>query len=389
MVLGLCLFGLAFNIYNFSTFYDEFPKNTSTEYFFYVFIRYINILAFFAVVILVLDVCRSFGVDKVENLIFNIGVCVAAYAVYVYLAQIFGLPELLPRNRMGTGGGEQSVVYTYAFHRASGSFREPSHLAEWLIVPFVLAFTRNGLNSRLGATLIGVVILLTGSLTGIVSLVAAFAVAVIVFFVLYLLRSDVNLDHSSVMRLTVKLSLFCFILVIVVNWILDGLLLDVIDSRLLVVLSDGIGASNRDYTYEYFAAKNLLSLAGMGLGNPQVELANFFGIDEVASLLNLYANMLLSSGLFGFLFLILMLIYPLGLLVAQRAVNNKRGALFVLFVGYFAWLIAFFVHSEELSVMFATCFGLIVARLRGLTLMQRTKISSSSPESRFLYGPRA
>lgn len=370
-LLLLLFLGISFNAINFIEFSEKFPSNTTSSYLAYVGLRYLNFVLFISVVALTYIASCDFGELTVQNLIYKIGVVVSIYALYVYGAHFLGLPELLPRNRLGTGGGEQSVVFTYAFHRAVGSFREPSHLAEWLILPLIISFTNKGKFHFIGQSLIGLTILLTGSLTGILSIAGAFVITTILFALLVLVRK-ISLKSAIPLAKAIFLSIIlAFTLIFVVDFLLDGLLIDVVFSRTFVVYTDGLGASNRDYVYEYLSGKNIYSLIGLGMGNPQIELANYVGADEVASLLNLYLNVLLSVGVLGLMFLLLIVLYPVWILITNisRVINIFE--IFVLFVAYFAWLIAFFVHSEEFSLMFSVLYGLLLSKLAIL------KISSS------------
>lgn len=157
-----------------------------------------------------------------------------------------------------------------------------------------------------------------------------------------------------------------FGIICLVNFLLDGLLIDVVFSRASVVYLDGLGASNRDYIYEYIDGKKILSLIGLGFGNPQVDLANHVGSDEVASLLNLYLNILMGAGVVGFILLLIIIMYPGWIVFGWRGEIKDTFSIFILFSAYFAWLIAFFVHSEEFSFMFAVLYGLIIYRFKGV-----------------------
>ena len=79
-----------------------------------------------------------------------VGVLCAAMALYIYVAQLSGLPEP-PRTRMGTGGDQQATTFTYAFHRAMGTFQEPGDLASWLVLPLFLSFLARGRYKNLGS----------------------------------------------------------------------------------------------------------------------------------------------------------------------------------------------------------------------------------------------
>ena len=70
----------------------------------------------------------------------------------------------------GTDGLAQTASFSYAFHRATGTFREPSMLAAWLITPLFLSMSSSYRRGVLYSAVIGSVILLTGSLTGVAAI---------------------------------------------------------------------------------------------------------------------------------------------------------------------------------------------------------------------------
>src|SRR5207248_9563510 len=114
--------------------------------------------------------------DRLFTAILAVAVLVSIAAIYIYIAQQLDLPEP-PRSRLGTSGGAQAVRFTYDFHRATGTFREPGLLASWLIVPFFICLTMRGAIPTVSAALIGGTLLLTGSLAAIVGVGIGLGVA--------------------------------------------------------------------------------------------------------------------------------------------------------------------------------------------------------------------
>lgn len=339
------------NIVYWHHFSDFHPSAATTPYPVYVFLRYMAILNFVAIVVIVLRICQKGGDGWVINSIVNFGVIVASYAIYVYFAQIFGLPELLPRSRLGTGGEEQATTFTYAFHRAMGSFREPSHLAEWLMVPFTLSFITNLKYFDPRKILIGVAILMTGSMTGIVSLLMALPIA----FGLTYGRGG-GLSWTVIKKSFVVVVLFV-LLISVVNIGLAGLLFEVIFDRLLEVLEGGMSASNRGYVYDYVAGASI-PFFGVGAGNGNIEFSLATENELVSSFLSLYLNVLYSSGLFGIVVFFGVLGFPVFMAFASLGEEHRQTGFFILW-GYIAWLISFSVHSEELTSMFGVSYALL------------------------------
>ena len=142
----------------------------TTPYYLFVMIRYLNTLSYLAMVMILIELCIAGKWEWIIKFIVNLGVLVSFYAVYVYFAQTYNFSELLPRSRLGTAAGAQSIVFSYEFHRAMGSFREPSHLAEFLMVPFILAFLNGDKLVAWKKIIIFIVIFLTGSMSAILSL---------------------------------------------------------------------------------------------------------------------------------------------------------------------------------------------------------------------------
>ncbi|MCB0362452.1 MAG: hypothetical protein KDD35_07010, partial [Bdellovibrionales bacterium] len=152
------------------------PPLATTPYLVYVSLRFFTLLSFISTVGVTYWLMEANQGEKFIRQCAYLGVIVALYGLYVYLAQVKGWPEI-PRTRVGTTGKEQITVFTYAFHRAMGSFREPSHLAEWLILPLFFSMSLKSWKGVFLSLVIGSVLLLTGSLTGIVSSLFGFSMA--------------------------------------------------------------------------------------------------------------------------------------------------------------------------------------------------------------------
>ena len=114
------------------------PLGATTPYPVFILLRFFTLLSFVASVYVALWLLQQGCREHVIKAVVTIGCFISVAALYIYAAQIYGLPEL-PRNRLGTAGGLQAIRFTYDFHRAIGTFREPSLLAAWLIVPLFLA----------------------------------------------------------------------------------------------------------------------------------------------------------------------------------------------------------------------------------------------------------
>lgn len=325
------------------------PTDASTSYPVFTFLRYFQLIVFIVVYVLVLSFLKKNGLDRLAHIIVIGGVVAALYAIYVYAAHVYGLPEI-PRTRMGTGGDEQSIIFAYAFHRALGSFREPSHLAEWLVVPFFMTFWGRGYGSLIARLLITFVLLLSGSLTGIVSVITAYFLSVTLIFPIW----------TAVVRLlTLALVvLFVGLMFSVFAYSYDGETVNifaVLWERIYPLLEGGgLAASNRDYVYGY-AASHSIPLLGYGFGNANILLSEYLGSGLVSSFLNLYLNMLYAVGYLGFIVVVVFLLFPLVWLLRLRRMDRYQ--LLSLSGSYIGWLLVYLVHSEELSVSFAILYG--------------------------------
>ena len=234
---------------------------------------------------------------EVFKTLVTIGGIVALAAIYIYVAQVFTLWEP-PRTRIGTQGEEQRTIFSYAFHRAMGTFREPSHLAEWMLVPFLVSLLQNQLRSFVWPMLMGSVILLTGSLTGILGGVLGFAIATLILNPIRL--STLKLTVALVIIAGISYVLFSVLVVSYSDTNTD--LFSVIWDRVQPIFEGGMGASNRGYVYEYFATEPIPAV-GQGLGNAGLYFSNYCGTELVTSLLSLYFSTLYSTGYVGLVLL--------------------------------------------------------------------------------------
>jgi hypothetical protein len=324
------------------------PVHSTTSYFNYIALRFVNLIAFAGALIVVHHVARLEGQKRIIQMVANIGAGFALFALYIYLAQIGGLWEPW-RNRMGTGGGAQSIVFSYAFHRAMGTFREPSHLAEWLLLPLFCGLQPAKWN-WLKSILILAVILLTGSLTGVLAMVFGFAVA----FLFALSRGKISASFWQIAKFAVFVlaaaGLYSAFVATKVGY--SGLS-SVLWDRVAPLFDRGIAASDRGYIYEYLNHQNL-SLFGEGVGNANIRLSNVTHLAAVESFLSIYINTVFSLGVIGLFVLLAFLAAPLAVVYksAQRVNHWILGA-------YFAWLLDFTAHSEELCFSFAIVYALI------------------------------
>jgi hypothetical protein len=273
------------------------------------------------------------------------------FALYVYVAQIYGLPEP-PRSRMGTSGGEQAVRFSYQFHRAIGSFREPSHLAEWLIAPFYLSLLRRGRWAWLASTLIAFAMVLTGSLTGLASVALGFLAALLW---LQSPRQLLRMAWSYALPFAGAVVLFSALAVSYDDSAAN--LAGTLWSRIEPILETGsFQATNRASVYTYLE-NNPPAFFGRGLGNSNLEYAASVGSPAVTSFLSLYWNVLYSCGYPGLALMVWFLSRPL--LRRGSFLQTSGRARLLLTAAYISYLAAFGVHTEEPPIQFALLFGLV------------------------------
>ncbi len=371
MIIG---WAAVLSLLNWTSFQDRMPAEASVSYPVYVLLRYLNILSFAGCLAVVLRLCETGHHGPIVRFVIGLGVVVSAYAIYVYFAQLFGWPEPLPRSRLGTGGGEQSTTFTYAFHRALGSFREPSHLAEWLMVPFILSFERGAGLIDLRRWIIGIALLLTGSITGIVSLLLGFVAALAL---LALSGRFLRLAAQNKGAIVGYL-LMAVLLVLALDAALSGLLLQVVFDRSFSLVLDGVQESNRDYVYEY-ARSAATPLLGAGPGNSNIAFSNATDNDLITSYLSLYLNAYFNLGFVGLALTLTLLGLPL-LGILARGRRAWPSGLFIATWAYVAWLVAFVANSEEFTVMFALAYALLLHRSRKGTAVT---VRARSPARRF------
>lgn len=334
------------------------PPLASAPYPVYLTLRFLALLTFAAAVSLVYWLLRQGHREALMRCMVRTGTVCAAAAIYIYFAQVNGWWEP-GRTRLGTAGGEQAISFAYAFHRAMGTFREPSHLAEWLVLPLFLSFVWRGRGRWVHTGVMSVAMLLTGSLTGILGIVAGLAGALLLS----------NPFRPGALKLAVRLGVAVALAMALFGSLAVGRgenpadLVEVITDRVVPILEGGMGASNRSSTFEYMAERPL-PFVGEGVGNANIRLANTLGSDISVSFLSLYFNVLSSTGVVGLAMLLAMLALPVAGLARQRR-YRKDPELVPLMAAYLGWLVMFTVHSEEMPLVFGVLYGIMAWEAAG------------------------
>jgi len=341
----------------------ELPKLT-TPYPIFVFLRFLNLLSSISVAYLAVVVIETYSLRKLVAFIIWLGTIVAVYAVYVYLAQLYGLPELL-RSRGGTGGGAQATVFSYAFHRALGTFREPSHLAEWLLAPlFVsLAFRNRIMNPHTIAMTIA--FLLTGSLAGVGGFVAGLGTAV---FFANPLRVKSWKAMAGVMAVLVA-GLLIFSVVAAGTKIGVTSLPEVLGSRAGEILfGSGIAGSNRGDIIRV-ALQGDITAFGYGFGKAHLVLSENYRhtVSEATNLVlsfhSLYLHYLYANGVVGLGLLFVFIMTPIWMFWQLR-LARFRAQLSYLVGGVAAYATTNSLLLDELTPQFVIMAGLTIGIAR-------------------------
>jgi hypothetical protein len=325
------------------------PRGATLSYPSFVLARYLNILAFAGVLYVAYWLLTEGKGPELVRWIVRIGVAIAIAAIYIYVAQQFGLPEP-PRTRVGTAGAAQVLFFGY--RRALGTFREPSHLAEWLLLPLFLSFALRGRRARLSSVVIGGALLLTVSLGGIASCIGGILGGLLLS----------NPFRPRNFRLLVLIALGLGVLLFAAQMTSVGItgqsVYSVLNLRTLEILEGGVGNSNRAYIADFVNAFPPPVL-GYGLGNANIFVASKLGIDLIVSFLSLYVNVAYSSGMIGLLLLSLFMVQPIIRNAIMSADRTKRRPIAII-MGYVAYLLVFAAGPEELSVAFAVIAAFLV-----------------------------
>ncbi len=330
------------------------PAKASLPYWAYVTIRYVNILAFVAALYTTYWLVSEGKGPLLTRGIVVAGFIIALVSIYIYFAHIFHLPEL-PRTRAGTSGLEQATIFSGEqgfYFRATGTFREPANLAEWLILPFFLSFSLQGRERKVYVAIIGLTILLTMSLTGIFSIVAGVLAGV------FLTRPFSGRTYKMLLGAVLFVVIAYFVLgnVTVGLGVRSGSFAEMLQRRVVSTFTGGLGKSNRSYIYD-FMRENPFPALGVGIGNGNLIASSVLGNPSVVAFLSLYIFTLYSAGIPGFIMLALFLLRPILQFVSSFRRYLRTAP--VLLMAYIAYMVAAGVGSEELTPWFGVVAGLL------------------------------
>lgn len=343
------------------------PPMVTMPYWAYVSFRYLNIIAFLSALYIAHWLVLEGEGEALVRGIVTISVIICAMSIYIYFAHIFNLPEP-PRNRAGTSGLKQSTTFSssgFNYSRATGTFREPSGLAEWLMLPFFLSFSFKEKADKIRSAIISGTIILTVSMMGVFSIAAGAGIG-------FILTRPFSKRTFKILLWTILIGgvVFFALSQITIGTLGDKTvsLATVLGNRIVITLFGGVSGSNRSYVYD-FVAENPFPPLGMGFGNGNLEFSAVTGNDVIASFLSLYLFTLYAVGYPGMAVLAIFLLRPIVQFVAGFRKNLEVTPLVLM--AYVGYLISSAVGAEELSPWFGITAGLLACEARRLSWAKR------------------
>ncbi len=367
------------------------PKYASTSYFQYISLRILRVILFLIILYSLNYILKKYEYDKVLKFFLISSIVISILSLISYFSYIYGYNDF-PRTRQGSGGWTQPIQRACNILRNYGTFREPSFLAIWT-VPFIPYFFYLGKKNKIWFYFSVIPILsvvLSRSLTGIIAFVSATTLVILLMIFLYK-KINFNLVFMLLLFLVILFSSSVFSFqfppddstclqdqgecVCKPEDRLDELksstnvaestfgrfseissrgldafentafLIDYVSNTGLSILGDGYGYSNIAFSYAADEATKRIVDNQIIYRNP----------GQVVSFNNLYANILMSTGLLGLFWFLYILIDILRKIVFKN--NNLQP---YLLISYVSTLFVYSYQAEELSthLAIAIAFGL-------------------------------
>ena len=385
------IYGIFITLYQ-SLFNDlVLPKYASTSYIQYISLRLLRILLFLIIVYSLNYILKKYEYDKVLKFFLISSIIISILSLISYFSYIYGYSDF-PRTRQGSGGWTQPIQRACNILRNYGTFREPSFLAIWT-VPFIPYFFYLGKRNKLWFffSIIPILsVILSRSLTGIIAFVSATSIVILLMIIIHK-KMDMNLLFMLLLFLSVVFSssIFSFQFppdlstclpekgecICTPEDRLDELksstnvsqstfgrfaeissrgldafentafLIDYIENTGLSIFGEGYGYSNIAFSYAADEATKRIVDNQIVYRNP----------GQVVSFNNLFANILMSTGLFGLFWFLYILIDTLRKIVFK---NNPLQP--YLLISFISTLFVYSYQAEELSthLAIAISFGL-------------------------------
>ncbi len=374
------------------------PRYASTSYFQYISLRILRLLVFILIIYTLNYILQKYTFDQVLSLFLAASILISVLSLISYFSFIYGYSDF-PRTRAGSGGWTQPIERACNILRNYGTFREPSFLAIWT-VPFIPYFFYLGKKNKIWYFLSSIPILsivLSRSLTGVIAfLIAAF----LTFTILFLIHKKIETNLLSLVALFLIIiftsSIFSFQFPPNENECLNQVeecickaedRLDELKNsesvseatfgRFAELSSQGLDAfTNTAFLIEYIRSKGF-SIFGDGFGHSNITFS--YAADEaskqlienqilyrnpgqVVSFNNLYANILMSTGLVGLLWFLYIIIE-----IFRKIIFNDTPLQPYVLISYVSILFIYSYQAEELAAHLA------IAIVFGLNLQKNEK----------------
>ena len=359
------------------------PVYASTSYFQYISLRLLKLVLFLFIIYSFNYLFQKYSFEKIISYLLISCLIISALSLISYFSYLIGYSDF-PRNRSGSGGWTQPIERACSILRNYGTFREPSFLAIWT-VPFLPYFFYLGKTNKKWYFLSLIPMLsitLSRSLTGYTAL---FVSAFLIFIVVFLVNKKIELNLIIMLGLFLITTFFSSLLsyqfppetkecnisgecVCIAEDKLDELknsenIPDATFGRFSEISSRGLDAfENTAFLIDYINNEGF-SIFGDGFGHSNIvfsyaadeatkkEIDNqiiYRNPGQVVSFNNLYANILMSTGLIGLLWFLFIIIDVLRKLVF----TNTKLQPFVL-TSLVATLFMLSYQAEELSTHLA------------------------------------
>ena len=359
------------------------PVYASTSYFQYISLRLLKLVLFLFIIYSFNYLFQKYSFEKIISYLLISCLIISALSLISYFSYLIGYSDF-PRNRSGSGGWTQPIERACSILRNYGTFREPSFLAIWT-VPFMPYFFYLGKTNKKWYFLSLIPMLsitLSRSLTGYTAL---FVSAFLIFIVVFLVNKKIELNLIFMLGLFLITTFLSSSLsyqfppetkecnisgecVCIAEDKLDELknsenIPDATFGRFSEISSRGLDAfENTAFLIDYINNEGF-SIFGDGFGHSNIvfsyaadeatkkEIDNqiiYRNPGQVVSFNNLYANILMSTGLIGLLWFLYIIID----LLRKLVFTNTKLQPFVL-TSLVATLFMLSYQAEELSTHLA------------------------------------
>jgi len=335
----------------------EMPSQATLPYIPFLLVRLFLLVGYIFTVVAVYSMSLLYGTRTIVKILIVALAVIAFSSLYIYISPLFGLWEP-SRNRIGTGGQDfttTQITFSYGFYRALGTFREPGHLAAWIVGIFFftssISSSKHNTRNLLVAVLAIIVIILSGSLLGFIALATGILVMLITGRFKFSFRSFLYL-----------LALVAGGMAVIYVFNID--FVGTLSPRIEALLSYGPSATNRFHVWKYFLEVQP-PLLGFGLGNSNIKLSSYLGNSLMSSHLSIFLGSWYSLGYIGVLLVTLYLAFPF-ISVKTWKMARRDAILAACMASLASWLVFYSGNNEEFALIHAVIVGVFFGRLREL-----------------------